>query len=47
VDSLVQPVGIDMVWVHGELVLYHGTLIAPFSVFGRILTNPNRARPSG
>jgi hypothetical protein len=43
VDSLVQPVGIDMLWVHGKLVLDHGKLIAPASFSGRILTNPNRA----
>jgi hypothetical protein len=42
-DSLVRPAGIDMVWVHGELMLDHGTLVAPAPFPGRILTNPNRA----
>ena len=40
---LVRPAGIDMVWVHGALVLDHGTLIAPAKFPGRILTSPLRA----
>ncbi len=43
IDPLVRPAGIDMVWVHGELVLDHGKLIAPASFPGRILTSPLRA----
>ncbi len=42
IDPLLRPAGIDMVWVHGELVLDHGTLIAPASFPGRILTSPLR-----
>ncbi len=42
-DPLLRPAGIDMVWVHGELVLDHGTLIAPAAFPGRILASPLRA----
>jgi N-acyl-D-amino-acid deacylase len=43
-DPLLRPVGIDMVWVHGHLVLDHGTLIAPQQPFpGRVLTSPLHA----
>ena len=42
-DPLVPPDGIDLVWVHGELVLEHGRLIAPRRFPGRILaTSPIR-----
>jgi N-acyl-D-amino-acid deacylase len=30
--------GIDLVWVHGELILEHGKLVAPRRFPGRILT---------
>jgi N-acyl-D-amino-acid deacylase len=36
-DPLVPPNGIDLVWVHGELVLEQGKLIAPRRFPGRIL----------
>ncbi|MDH3452903.1 MAG: amidohydrolase family protein, partial [Gammaproteobacteria bacterium] len=36
-DPLVPPHGIDAVWVHGELVLDHGQLVAPARYPGRIL----------
>lgn len=39
-DPLVPPVGIDAVWVHGALVLDHGTLRAPRPFPGRILRSP-------
>jgi len=39
-DPWITPAGIDMVWVHGNLVLDHGRLIAPASFPGRILTSP-------
>jgi len=40
-SPLVPPSGIDMVWVHGELVLDHGRLYAPDPFPGRILaTDP-------
>ncbi len=42
-EPLARPTGIDMVWVHGNLVLDHGTLIAPTSFPGRILTSPLKA----
>jgi N-acyl-D-amino-acid deacylase len=38
-DPLVPPGGIDLVWVHGELVLEHGKLTAPRPFPGRILTS--------
>jgi N-acyl-D-amino-acid deacylase len=37
-SPLVPPEGIDMVWVHGEVVLDHGRLIVPRSFPGRTLT---------
>ena len=40
---LARPIGIEMVWVHGQLVLDHGSLIAPAAFPGRILTSPLRA----
>ncbi len=36
-DPLVPPHGIDAVWVHGELVLDQGKLVAPARYPGRIL----------
>jgi dihydroorotase-like cyclic amidohydrolase len=42
-DPLARLTAIDMVWVHGELVLDHGTLTAPALFPGRILTSPLRA----
>jgi len=36
-SPLTPPAGIDMVWVHGELVLDHGRLIAPRPFPGRVL----------
>lgn len=39
-DPWLPPRGIDMVWVHGKLVLDHGRLIAPTPFPGRILTSP-------
>jgi N-acyl-D-amino-acid deacylase len=38
-DPLLRPVGIDMVWIHGELVLDHGAVIAPQPFPGRLLTS--------
>jgi N-acyl-D-amino-acid deacylase len=38
-DPLVPPHGIDFVWIHGELVLDHGSLIAPQPFPGRILVS--------
>jgi N-acyl-D-amino-acid deacylase len=37
-SPLVPPEGIDMVWVHGQVVLDHGRLIVPRSFPGRTLT---------
>jgi N-acyl-D-amino-acid deacylase len=42
-DPLARPIGIDMVWVHGELVLDHGTLTAPALFRGRIQMSQLRA----
>ncbi|HVI73902.1 MAG TPA: hypothetical protein VM683_02860 [Anaeromyxobacteraceae bacterium] len=39
-DPLAPNEGIDMVWVHGELVLDHGRLQAPRPFPGRVLTSP-------
>lgn len=40
-NPLVRPLGIDMVFVHGECVLDHGELIVPKRPFpGRVLTSP-------
>jgi len=36
-SPLVPPAGIDMVWVHGELVLDHGNLLVPRPFPGRAL----------
>jgi N-acyl-D-amino-acid deacylase len=41
-DPFVLPIGIDMVWVHGELVLDHGRLLAPRPFPGRVLTSAVR-----
>ena len=41
-DPSIPPVGIDMVWVHGELVLDHGHLIVPTAFPGRTLVSPAR-----
>lgn len=41
-DPLARPVGIDMVWVHGELVLEDGKLIVPHPFPGRLLVSPTR-----
>jgi N-acyl-D-amino-acid deacylase len=38
-DPLVPNVGIDMVWVHGELVLDHGRFLVPRPFPGRVLTS--------
>jgi N-acyl-D-amino-acid deacylase len=38
-DPLVRPAGIDMVWVHGHLVLDHGQIIVPKRFPGRVLTS--------
>lgn len=40
-DPLVAPAGVDMVWIHGENVLDHGTLRVPAQFPGRILTSPS------
>ncbi len=42
-DPSTRPVGIDMVWVHGQLVLDHGHLIVPPAFPGRTLVSPVRA----
>lgn len=39
-NPLVRPAGIDMVWVHGHLVLDHGNIRVPDPFPGRILTTP-------
>jgi N-acyl-D-amino-acid deacylase len=41
-DPSIPPVGIDMVWVHGEMVLDHGRLIVPKAFPGRTLVSPAR-----
>src|SRR5271166_2104909 len=41
-DPSVRPVGIDMVWIHGDLVLDHGRLIVPRPFPGRALVSPVR-----
>jgi N-acyl-D-amino-acid deacylase len=41
-DPLSPNVGIDAVWVHGELVLHEGRLRAPRPFPGRVLTSPVR-----
>ncbi len=43
-DPLARPIGIDMVWMHGALVLDHGALIVPRPFTGRVLVSPARAR---
>jgi N-acyl-D-amino-acid deacylase len=42
-DPSTRPAGIDMVWIHGTLVLDHGALIAPRPFPGRTLASPLRA----
>ena len=39
-DPSVRPVGIDMVWIHGHLVLDHGQLMVPRPFPGRALVSP-------
>jgi N-acyl-D-amino-acid deacylase len=39
-DPSIRPVGIDMVWIHGHLVLDHGELFAPRPFPGRTLISP-------
>jgi len=39
-NPMVRPVGIDMVWIHGHLVLERGRLIAPYPFPGRVLASP-------
>jgi N-acyl-D-amino-acid deacylase len=41
-DPFIPPVGIDMVWIHGQLVLDRGRLIQPNSFSGRLLASPVR-----
>jgi len=38
-DPLVPPVGIDMVWVHGQNVLDHGRFVVPRPFPGRVLAS--------
>ena len=38
-EPSIPPVGIDKVWIHGHLVLDHGSLIAPKPFPGRALTS--------
>jgi N-acyl-D-amino-acid deacylase len=42
-SPLVPPDGIDMVWIHGELVLDHGRLVVPRRFPGRTLVSPPAA----
>ncbi len=42
-EPSIRPDGIDMVWIHGHLVLDHGALIAPRPFPGRVLTSPARS----
>ena len=42
-SPLVPPAGIDMVWIHGELVLDHGRLLVPRPFPGRVLLSPPAA----
>jgi N-acyl-D-amino-acid deacylase len=42
-DPMVWPAGVDMVWIHGHLVLNHGSLIAPNPFPGRALVSPLNA----
>ena len=41
-NPLVPPQGIDAVWVHGDLVLDHGTFHPPARFPGRILKSSRR-----
>jgi len=41
-NPMVRPVGIEMVWIHGQLVLDQGRLAAPKPFPGRILASPLR-----
>jgi N-acyl-D-aspartate/D-glutamate deacylase len=43
-NPLVPPQGIDAVWVHGDLVLDHGTFHPPARFPGRILMSSPRGR---
>jgi N-acyl-D-amino-acid deacylase len=42
-EPSIRPVGIDMVWIHGHLVLDQGALSAPRPFPGRVLTSPARS----
>jgi N-acyl-D-amino-acid deacylase len=42
-EPSIRPIGIDMVWIHGHLVLDHGALSAPRPFPGRVLTSPARS----
>ena len=42
----VRPAGIDAVWIHGDLVLDHGNLIAPQPFPGRTLVSALRGAPA-
>jgi N-acyl-D-amino-acid deacylase len=42
-EPSIRPVGIEMVWVHGRLVLDHGALVAPRPFPGRLLASPTRS----
>jgi N-acyl-D-amino-acid deacylase len=44
-DPLAPNEGIDMVWVHGELVLDHGRFVVPRPFPGRALTSPTGPSP--
>jgi N-acyl-D-amino-acid deacylase len=41
-DPLVPPAGIDVVWVHGQRVLDHGSFTVPKPFPGRVLMSPVR-----
>jgi N-acyl-D-amino-acid deacylase len=42
-DPSIRPAGIDMVWIHGTLVLDHGALSSPRPFPGRTLMSPVHA----
>jgi N-acyl-D-amino-acid deacylase len=42
-SPLIRPDGIDMVWIHGEMVLDHGRLVVPRVFPGRTLESPRAA----
>ena len=39
-NTELSVIGIDMVWIHGHLMLDHGALTAPRPFPGRRLTSP-------